>query len=59
MPPLDACSLVAEVATQKVIETVSGNGQGVRSLLALVGLSDDQTTAIASLLKALSRARGA
>jgi S-DNA-T family DNA segregation ATPase FtsK/SpoIIIE len=51
MLPLDACSLVAEVGAQKVVETVSGNSQGVRSLLALVGLPDDQTAAIASLLK--------
>jgi DNA segregation ATPase FtsK/SpoIIIE, S-DNA-T family len=51
MPQLDACSLVAQVAAQKVVDIVSGNGQGVRSLLALVGFPYEQTTAIGAVLK--------
>ncbi|WP_027528697.1 FtsK/SpoIIIE domain-containing protein [Bradyrhizobium sp. Ec3.3] len=51
MSQLDACSLVAQVAAQRVVDIVSGNGQGVRSLLALVGFPVEQTAAIGYLLK--------
>lgn len=51
MPPLDACSLIAQVAVQRIEDIVSGNGEGVRSLLALVGFPDEQTAAIGALLK--------
>jgi S-DNA-T family DNA segregation ATPase FtsK/SpoIIIE len=51
MSQLDACSLVAEVAAQRVEDIVADNGNGVRSLLALVGFPTEQTTAIRTLLK--------
>jgi S-DNA-T family DNA segregation ATPase FtsK/SpoIIIE len=51
MSQLDACSLVAEVAAQRVEDIVADNGKGVRSLLALVGFPTEQTTAIRTLLK--------